>query len=166
MGCRAVPAWVLTVCLGAAGIVAGCDHLALPPANHTTGGAGAVAAHVLPSDLAGPPETLNLPRRSQPSPTILILRRRGEIQIYSRDAHWRGRRVTVYYVPPENVEVRRGEHYLQSSAGLQRIGSAPVDAAGGWRVTWHTGAHDLPGPRTYLLAQTDTGQIGLASFET
>ncbi|MCL6515461.1 hypothetical protein [Alicyclobacillus sp.] len=153
-------------CLLAAG-VGGCDHLAVPPAaNQTATGAGAMAVHGLPRDLAGPPVTLNLPRRSQPSPTILVLRRGGDIQVYSRDARWQGRRVTVYYVPPGNVEVRRGEYYLQSSAGLQAIGSSAIGADGSWRVMWHIGGHALPTPRTYLLAQTDTGQIGLASFAT
>ncbi|MCL6637473.1 MAG: hypothetical protein K6T26_05955 [Alicyclobacillus sp.] len=154
--------WLSAVSLVAAVCTAGCDHLAVPPSNAAR--TASQAAGALPPALAAAPETLNLPRRSQPAPPIAIQRRGDQVLIFSGPASWRGRSVQVYYVPPGNVEVRNGVQYLQSTVGVQRIGSTTLAADGSWRVVWNLHGHNLPGRNVYLLVRTDTGQIGLASF--
>jgi hypothetical protein len=149
-------ALIAAVCLGPTGCVP------QRTAGNTAAQVPAAAVNTpLPSDIAGPPETLSMLRRI-PTPTPLEVRMHGNDWWIIANTPWRGRIVTVYYVPQENV-LQDGDHYdLRSAVGLQRIATAEVRPDGTWTAIWSTRGLVRPThPGVFLLARSDQGELGL-----
>lgn len=140
--------------------VTACDHLAHPATNQNNPNAGAVVSQALPPEVAGAPLTLNLPRRMQKSPPLYAHRDNGNLEVGSHVTGWRGRIVKIYYVPPRNVSDNGQSFILESSVNLQQLATAVIQQNGTWHATWKPKSRVSMQP-VYLLAQTDSGQVGL-----
>jgi len=116
---------------------------------------------VLPKTLAGPPETLNMQRRIPDMGTMRAANLYGIVHIYSGGA-WRGRKVTLYYVPAQDVIVDRGHFDLRSAKDVQKIGEAAINSGGSFSSHWNIKHERLAHWRMFVMARTDEGQIGLA----
>lgn len=128
---------------------------------------GTEAAGVIPSNYAGPPVTINIPQRFPNWPQITVTKSGDKLKIHSgstQQIQWRGRLVTLYYVPERNVENRGGRSVLTSTVGLQKIGSAPITAHGAWQHVWTAPHKVLQQRHVFILVQTNEGQVGLASL--
>lgn len=148
-----------TVALLTVSAVSACDNLAQPSANHNQS-AGTMASQALPPNMAGSPVTLNLPRRMQKSPPMYAYEDNHVLQIGSHATGWQGRIVKVYYVPPQNVSDNGKSFVLESSVNLQQLSTALIEQDGSWHTSWapkHIGVRIRP---VYLLAETNTGQVG------
>lgn len=139
-------------------VLTGCDSLAVHSGN--TGAGGAAVSSALPSNVAGPRVTINLPRRMQP-PLVMNAFGVGDTVHIAATSVWHGRRVRVYYVPPENTRFDRGHYDLHSTVNLQQIAEVSVAANGTWRATWKHGKSIRLSNPLFLMAQSDIGEIGL-----
>ncbi|MDQ0190307.1 hypothetical protein JI721_09750 [Alicyclobacillus cycloheptanicus] len=156
---------LLSITLFSITLLAGCTPAAMSaePSQHATD-AGVAAS--LPQSIAGPPVTLNVPRRIHNIPLMRAVRQNQSIRIYS-NAHWHGKVITVYYVPAQNV-LHDGNHYdLRSAVNVQKIGQTTVRSDGTWQLTWHIGNTKVPLHKGwFFLAKSDIDEISLIHVNT
>ncbi|MBX6354215.1 MAG: hypothetical protein IRZ10_12925 [Thermoflavifilum sp.] len=157
--------WSVALALVAALATAGCTPRQAVD-NAAARAPAPTATTALPRTVAGPQETLNLPRRI-PTPVPLTVRIHGQDWWIIGNTPWRGRLITVYYVPPENVVQDRDHYDLRSAVGVQRIATAQTRPDGTWTAVWSTrGVVHPQRPGIFLLARSDAGEYGLAHVTT
>ncbi|MCL6516266.1 hypothetical protein [Alicyclobacillus sp.] len=153
--CLAACVWLVTACTPLYGRRAGA--LSDAPS--------ASVQDVLPTSIAGRPETLAVAPQALP-PVIMAYRTGRLLHIFSRQ-RWHGRTVDVYYLPSDNV-VHRGDHLeLRAARNVQHVARAQVRADGSWEATWDTGSYTIPRHHPfYLLARDDAGETGIVQVNT
>lgn len=119
----------------------------------------------LPTNIAGPPQTLIIPHQSLP-PVIMAVAYGGVVRMYS-GSRWHGKVVSLYYTPATNI-LHKGDHYeLQSAKGIQYLTKTNVQADGTWRVEWNHGQYGIPKHRPFfIMARDDRGEIGIVHVNT
>lgn len=147
-------------------LVAGCSPaMALQGSRPPYATSAGVAAQ-LPRSVAGPPVTLNLPRRIHNVSLMRAIYQNGHVTLFTK-ASWHGKVVTLYYVPAQNV-IHGGDHYdLKSAVNVQKIGQTHVHSDGTWSYVWDAQGLKVPVHRGwFFLAKSELDEVALLQLNT